>query len=73
MPTLRAQRKIGKLLGYGDKNDDKPMVRQIGEPEKQAACGKSGSGWFDKIGQQLPAWLKQARTRQPQAGRHELP
>lgn len=54
----REQLRIAELLGYGDKKDYKPMLQQIDELEKKTAGGKSGAGWFDKIRQQLTAWLK---------------
>ncbi|NHZ37845.1 YfdX family protein [Massilia rubra] len=55
--AAREQLKIAELLGYGDKKDYKPMYQQIDELDKKTAGGKSGLGWFDKIRQQLAAWL----------------
>ncbi|NIA00610.1 hypothetical protein [Massilia sp. CCM 8734] len=55
--AAREQLKIAELLGYGDKKDYKPMYQQIDELDKKTAGGKSGAGWFDKIRQQLAAWL----------------
>ncbi|WP_166869934.1 YfdX family protein [Massilia mucilaginosa] len=52
--------RIAELLGYGDKKDYKPMYQQLDELEKKTAGGKSGIGWFDKIRQQLGAWLNVA-------------
>ncbi|RSZ59828.1 YfdX family protein [Massilia atriviolacea] len=55
--AARAQLQIAEALGYGDKKDYKPMYQQIDELEKKTAGGKSGIGWFDKLRQQLAAWL----------------
>ncbi|ATQ77731.1 hypothetical protein CR152_26920 [Massilia violaceinigra] len=55
--AARDQLKIAELLGYGDKKDYKPMYQQIDELEKKTAGGKSGMGWFEKIRQQLAAWM----------------
>ncbi|MDQ1924822.1 YfdX family protein [Massilia pseudoviolaceinigra] len=55
--AARDQLKIAELLGYGDKKDYKPMYQQIDELEKKTAGGKSGMGWFEKLKQQLAAWM----------------
>jgi hypothetical protein len=44
---------MAELLGYGKKSDFKPMYEQIGEIENKSAGGKSGTGWFDRLKQQL--------------------
>ncbi|MDQ1832117.1 YfdX family protein [Massilia scottii] len=55
--AARDQLKIAELLGYGDKKDYKPMYQQIDELDKKTAGGKSGMGWFEKLKQQLAAWM----------------
>ncbi|HEX8609906.1 MAG TPA: YfdX family protein [Telluria sp.] len=55
--AAREQLQIAESLGYGDKKDYKPMYQQIEELQKKTAGGKSGVGWFDRIRQQLAAWL----------------
>lgn len=49
----REQLQMAELLGYGKKKDYKPMYEQISEIENKSAGGKSGTGWFDKLKQQL--------------------
>lgn len=49
----REQLQMAELLGYGKKKDYKPMYEQISEIETKSAGGKSGTGWFDKVKQQL--------------------
>ena len=53
LQASREQLQIAELLGYGKKEDFNPMYEQISEIEKKSAGGKSGTGWFDKIKQQL--------------------
>ena len=49
----REQLQVAELLGYGQKRDFKPMYEQINEIEHKSSGGKSGTGWFDKLKQQL--------------------
>lgn len=49
----REQLQMAELLGYGKKKDYNPMYEQISEIETKSAGGKSGTGWFDKVKQQL--------------------
>lgn len=49
----REQLQMAELLGYGKKTDFQPIYEQIGEIENKSAGGKSGTGWFDKLKQQL--------------------
>ena len=49
LKAAREQLQIAELLGYGHKNDYKPIQEQIDGIEKASAGGKSGMGWFDKI------------------------
>lgn len=53
LASAREQLQLSELLGYGKKNDYKPMQEQLEQIAKQSANGKSGTGWFDKIEQQL--------------------
>ena len=53
LQAAREQLQMAELLGYGKKKDYNPMYEQISEIEKKSAGGKSGTGWFDKIKQQL--------------------
>lgn len=53
LQASREQLQMAELLGYGKKEDFNPMYEQISEIEKKSAGGKSGTGWFDKIKQQL--------------------
>jgi YfdX protein len=53
LQAAREQLQMAELLGYGKKKDFNPMYEQISEIEKKSAGGKSGTGWFDKIKQQL--------------------
>jgi hypothetical protein len=51
----REQLQMAELLGYGRKQDYQPMYAQLDSIEKSSAGGKSGTGWFDTIKQQLIA------------------
>ncbi len=51
--AAREQLQMAELLGYGKKTDFKPIYEQIGEIENKSAGGKSGTGWFDKLKQQV--------------------
>lgn len=53
LQAAREQLQLAELLGYGKKTDFNPMYDQIGEIETKSAGGKSGTGWFDKLKQQL--------------------
>ena len=53
LQAAREQLQIAELLGYGQKKDYKPMYEQINEIEHKSSGGKSGTGWFDKLKQQL--------------------
>jgi DNA polymerase/3'-5' exonuclease PolX len=53
LQASREQLQMAELLGYGKKEDVNPLYEQISEIEKKSAGGKSGTGWFDKIKQQL--------------------
>ena len=53
LQATREQLQMAELLGYGKKNDYNPMYEQISEIEKKSADGKSGTGWFEKVKQQL--------------------
>jgi hypothetical protein len=51
--AAREQLQLAELLGYGKQKDYKPMYEQIREIEKKSAGGKSGTGWFDTLKQNL--------------------
>lgn len=51
--AARDQLQLAELLGYGKQKDYKPMYEQISEIEKKSAGGKSGTGWFDTLRQNL--------------------
>lgn len=53
LQAAREQLQLAELLGYGKKKDYNPMYEQISEIENKSAGGKSGTGWFDKVKQQL--------------------
>lgn len=53
LKAAREQLQIAELLGYGKKADYEPMYAQLDGIEKATALGKSGTGWFDKIKNQL--------------------
>ena len=53
LQAAREQLQMAELLGYGKKKDYNPMYEQISEIENKSAGGKSGTGWFDKLKQQL--------------------
>jgi hypothetical protein len=53
LQAAREQLQMAELLGYGKKKDYNPMYEQIREIEEKSAGGKSGTGWFDKVKQQL--------------------
>jgi hypothetical protein len=45
----RHELQLGEVLGYGTKNDYKPLYAQLDEIQKKTEGGKSGKGIFDKI------------------------
>jgi hypothetical protein len=53
LQAAREQLQMAELLGYGKKTDFKPIQEQIREIENKSAGGKSGTGWFDTLKQQL--------------------
>lgn len=53
LQAAREQLQMAELLGYGKKKDYNPLYEQISEIERKSASGKSGTGWFDKVKQQL--------------------
>lgn len=53
LQAAREQLQMAELLGYGKKKDYNSMYEQISEIETKSAGGKSGTGWFDKVKQQL--------------------
>ena len=53
LQAAREQLQMAELLGYGKKTDFKPIYEQIGDIEHKSSGGKSGTGWFEKLKQQL--------------------
>jgi YfdX protein len=53
LQAAREQLQVAELLGYGKKTDFNPIYQQISEIENKSAGGKSGTGWFEKLKQQL--------------------
>lgn len=53
LAEVRNQIELAEALGYGEKRDFKPIYEQIKEIEKKSSGGKSGTGWFDKIKEQI--------------------
>jgi hypothetical protein len=53
LAEARNQLKMAELLGYGTKESYKPLYEELDEIETKIAGGKGGTGWFDKIKQQL--------------------
>ena len=47
--AARNELKLGEVLGYGDKEDYKPLYTQLDEIQDKTEGGKSGKGFFDKI------------------------
>lgn len=50
---ISEQLEMAELLGYGKKEDYKPMYEQLDEIMNKTANGKSGTNWFDNIKKQL--------------------
>lgn len=53
LQAARDQLQLAELLGYGKQKDYKPMYEQLSDIEKKSAGGKSGTGWFDTLKQNL--------------------
>lgn len=49
----RSQLQMAEMLGYGVQKDYKPMYQQIDQIARNAAGGKTGTGWFDRIKRQI--------------------
>ncbi len=47
--AARQELQLGEVLGYGTKDDFKPLYTQLDGIEKKTEGGKSGAGFFDKI------------------------
>jgi tetratricopeptide (TPR) repeat protein len=57
LEEARTQLELGRVLGYGDKQDYRPILEQLDEIEAKTAGGKGGAGWFDKIRRQISELL----------------
>lgn len=53
LQAAREQLQMAELLGYAKKTDFTALYEQISEIENKSAGGKSGTGWFEKLKQQL--------------------
>lgn len=62
MESSRHELQLGEVLGYGDKNDYKPLYTQLDEIQKKTEGGKSGKGFFDKIKESLASLKEQKRA-----------
>lgn len=49
LAAIRNQLEMAQLLGYGNRDDYKPLYAQIEEIEKKTEDGKSGQGFFDTM------------------------
>lgn len=54
----QTQLKIAEILGYGDKKAFKPMSEQLDTIREKTKDGKSGTGFFDKIREQVSKIFK---------------
>ena len=46
---VRTEIELAQILGYGKKEDFKPIFDQLKSIEQESAGGKSGKGWFDEL------------------------
>ncbi len=53
LAAAKHELKLAEALGYGHSKSFKPLYEQIRQIKEKSEDGKSGSGWFDKIKQQL--------------------
>ncbi len=49
LAAVRNQLEMAQLLGYGDKDEYKPLYAQLKEIQQKIEDGKSGKGFFDKM------------------------
>ncbi|MBU1565443.1 MAG: YfdX family protein [Proteobacteria bacterium] len=53
LDNTETQLKIAEILGYGDKKAFKPMYEQLDTIREKTKDGKSGTGFFDKLTEQV--------------------
>ena len=53
LDAARGQIQLAEALGYGGKDEFKPLYAQLDEIKSKTQGGKSGRGFFDKINQSL--------------------
>jgi hypothetical protein len=53
LDDAETQLKIAEILGYGDKKAFKPMYEQLETIREKTKDGKSGTGFFDKLTEQV--------------------
>ena len=49
LSSVRTEIEMAQILGYGKKEDFKPIFDQVKSIEQKSAGGKSGKGWFDEL------------------------
>lgn len=49
LSSVRTEIELAQALGYGKKEDFKPIFDQLKSIEQESAGGKSGKGWFDEL------------------------
>ncbi|EPC0083353.1 TPA: heat resistance protein YfdX1, partial [Escherichia coli] len=49
LSSVRTEIELAQILGYGKKEDFKPIFDQVKSIEQKSAGGKSGNGWFDEL------------------------
>ena len=54
--AARNELKLGEVLGYGTKDDYKPLYTQLDDIQKKTEGGKSGKGFFDTIKDSLKSF-----------------
>jgi soluble cytochrome b562 len=53
LDDAQTQLKIAEILGYGDNKGFEPMYEQLDSIKEKTKDGKSGTGFFDKISEQV--------------------
>lgn len=60
--SARHELQLGEALGYGDKNEYRPLYGQLDDIQTKTEGGKSGQGFFDKIKESMSK-LKDQKPR----------
>lgn len=58
LDDAQTQLEIAEILGYGDKKAFRPMYEQLDTIREKTKDGKSGTGFFDKISEQVSKIFK---------------